>query len=145
MIQHASRQIDFRVKRTALGTSPWKRSILSRGALGYAQWQCGEWGSDGGHFAEGILRESGTAWRQAEAIPFPSLQLGACRGTERPGSFEPSETMVSSSLRHLTTLYGGGSLRATLPATPSNSLCLPPPKPRPVFPPQRLIVQVGTP
>ena len=42
MTLHASRRVDFRVKRSALGTSPWKRSVWSRGAPGYARWQL--WG-----------------------------------------------------------------------------------------------------
>lgn len=36
--QHSSRQVDFRVKKSALGISPWKRSVWSRGAPGYARW-----------------------------------------------------------------------------------------------------------
>lgn len=36
--QQSLRQIDFRVKRPALDLSPWKRSVWSRGGLGYARW-----------------------------------------------------------------------------------------------------------
>ena len=45
---------------------------------------CGVWGSGGGHFAEGSLRESG-----AQVVHFPPLQVEAWRGTGRPGSIEP--------------------------------------------------------
>ncbi|XP_038400016.1 uncharacterized protein LOC119872821 [Canis lupus familiaris] len=38
MTQHSSRQVDFRVKSSALAISPWKPSVWSRGGPGYARW-----------------------------------------------------------------------------------------------------------
>lgn len=46
---------------------------------------CGVWGSGRGHFAEGSLPELGAAWQLTEAVPFPPLQLVACRGTWKAG------------------------------------------------------------
>lgn len=38
MTQHSPRQVDFRVRRSALDSSPWKRWVWSRGVPGYARW-----------------------------------------------------------------------------------------------------------
>lgn len=107
MTQHPPRQIGFRVKRSALGASPWKRSVWSRGGPGYAGWRL--WGPrlSGGHFAGGWLREwkARAAWQLTGAVPSLPLQLGAWRGTGRLGFIQPSQD-------------GNGSLQLSLPDDP---------------------------
>lgn len=87
MAQHPLRKVDFRVKRSALDASPWKRWVWSRGAPGYARWELWGLGLCRGPFCRG-LPELGVAWKLTEAV-FSPLQLGAWRGTRRLGSIKP--------------------------------------------------------
>lgn len=132
MTLHASRQVDFRVKRSALGTSPWKRSVWSRGAPGYARWQLWGLGLSRGPFCR--RQPPGVRGSSCSLFLFCRSRLGEEQEAWAPSS--PSETMVCSSLRHLTTLHGGCALSPAPAAAPSIPLCLSPPEPQSSFRPR---------
>lgn len=105
--QNAPREVDFRVKRSELGASPWKRSVWSRGGPGYAGWRL--WGP--GHrrgpycrrLAPGVEGPSGLAADRSRSSP--PLHLGPRRGAGRLGFIQPSRD-------------GDGSLQPSLPDDP---------------------------
>lgn len=134
--QRAPPQVDFRVKGSALGPSPWKRSVWSRGAPSYAWRQLRGLGPKRGPFCRRQPRGVGDGLAAGWGCSFSSSALGAWRGTGRLGSSSPWETMVSSSLCHLTTLHGGCALRAAPAASPASPPCLSPREPQSTFRPR---------
>lgn len=121
----------FRVKRFAL-LSPWKRSVWSRGAPGYARWQLWVWGLRRGPFC----RRQPPGVRGWSCSLFP-LQVEAWRGTGRQGSIEPFGDDGSVSATWRPSMAAAPSALLPLPPLPSLSVPIAS-RAAVVLPPQRL-------